>query len=267
MSIIQAIILGVVQGITEFLPVSSSGHLQLFKELLDVHIVDNLTFDVALHAGTVCSTLLVLWRDIWRIIRGFFAWPFNSAHAYIFKIAISMLPIAIVGFTCKDYLDAALSSDYRMLLVGGSLLLTSGLLWFASSAKVNPERSKIGYKDAFLIGVAQAVAVLPGVSRSGSTIGAGLILGKRKGDVAKFSFLMVLVPILGSMLMDFIDGGGKLVVEGVSSEAMLAGFFSSFVVGAVACRGMIEFVKRGKLWYFAIYCAIVGVVALGSYFI
>lgn len=269
MTIIQAIILGIVQGITEFLPVSSSGHLQLFKELMDVHIVDNLTFDVALHAGTVCSTLLVLWRDIWRIIRGMFSFEsYNSAHAYVFKIIISMLPVAVFGFTCRDYLNAILSSPYCILVVGVSLLITSMLLWFASGAKVKEvKRSKIGYLDALVIGVAQAFAVLPGVSRSGATISTGLILGKRRGDVAKFSFLMILVPIIGSTLLDVVKGGGHLVVEGVSTMALAAGFLSSFVVGTVACRVMIDWVKRGRLIYFAIYCAVVGVVAVASYFI
>ncbi len=269
MSIIQAIILGIVQGITEFLPVSSSGHLQLVKELLGVQIVDNLTFDVALHAGTVCSTLLVLWRDIWRIIRGIFSFEkFNGAHAYVLKIVISMIPIGVVGFTCRDYLDALLSSQYCMLVVGGSLLLTSLLLWFASDTKVRALKGgKIGYKDALVIGLAQAVAVLPGVSRSGATISTGLILGKRRSDIAKFSFLMVLAPIIGSMLVDFIKGGGQLVVEGVSSTALTAGFLSSFIVGTIACRAMIDLVKRGKLIYFAIYCAVVGAVAILSFFL
>lgn len=155
-------------------------------------------------------------------------------------------------------------------MVGGSLLLTSVLLWFASSssAKLNDDkRSEIGYWDALWIGVAQAVAVLPGVSRSGATISSGLILGKRRGEVATFSFLMVLAPIMGSMLLDFVKDGGELVVEGVSSVALAAGFLSSFVVGALACKAMIAIVQRGRLIYFSIYCAVVGAVAVLSYFI
>ncbi|MFI3270050.1 MAG: undecaprenyl-diphosphate phosphatase [Rikenellaceae bacterium] len=268
MTIIQSIVLGAVQGITEFLPVSSSGHLQLAKELLGVHLTDNLAFDVALHAGTVLSTLLVLWSEVRWLVLGLFSRRFNEAHIYILKIALSMVPVAIVGFTLKDELDEILSSNYVLLIVGAMLLLTALLLGFAHRTRRGAEGGReIGYGDAFVIGVAQMMAVMPGLSRSGSTIATGILLGNDRSKVAKFSFLMVLAPILGSMLLDIVKGGGEFVVEGVSGGVLFVGFFTAFAVGALACKGMIEIVKRGKLIYFSIYCAIVGVLSIGSYFL
>ncbi len=269
MSIIDAIILGAVQGITEFLPVSSSGHLQLAKELLGVELTDNLTFDVALHAGTVCSTLLILWSEVARIFKGLFSRHYNESQAYVVKIIISMIPVAVVGFTLKDSIDEMLNSNYALLVVGVMLLLTAALLSFAYSRSKSEDSDggrPITYRDAFVIGLAQAMAVMPGLSRSGSTIGMGLILSNNRSAVANFSFLMVLVPILGNTLLDLIKGGGAIVVEGVSSVAMLSGFLAAFVVGALACRAMIEIVKRGKLIYFAIYCAVVGAFTIGAWF-
>ncbi len=267
MTTIDAIILGAVQGITEFLPVSSSGHLQLAKELLGVELTDNLTFDVALHAGTVCSTLIVLWSEVMKIFRGIFSHHFNEAHAYVIKIIISMIPIAVVGFTLKDQLEQMLNSPYSLLIVGIMLLLTALLLTFAYLRSKGVQSGvavgrPIGYRDALIIGLAQAVAVMPGLSRSGSTIGMGLIIGNDRSAVAQFSFLMVLVPILGNTLLDLIKGGGVLSIEGVSSMAIFAGFMSALIVGALACRAMIEIVKRGKLIYFAIYCAVVGLLTI-----
>ncbi|MFI3304156.1 MAG: undecaprenyl-diphosphate phosphatase [Rikenellaceae bacterium] len=261
MSILQAIILGIVQGITEFLPVSSSGHLQLARELLGVHLTENLTFDVALHCGTVCSTLLVLWNDVWDILRGLFSKKWGESHTYVSKIIVSMIPVAIIGFMFKDDIEVLLASKYNLLIVGAMLLVTSLLLWFAYKTPPREGR-EISFRDSFIIGTAQAIAVLPGISRSGSTIATGILLGNDRSKVAKFSFLMVLVPILGNTLLDLIKGGGEIAVTGVSSSAMLAGFLASFVVGALACRAMIEIVKRGKLIYFAIYCAIVGVISI-----
>lgn len=264
MTTLDAIILGAVQGITEFLPVSSSGHLQLAKELLGVELTENLTFDVALHAGTVCSTLLVLWSEVIKIIKGLFTRHFSESHAYVLRIILSMIPVAIVGFTLKDQIDAMLNAPYALTVVGVMLLLTALLLTFAYRRSKDRNRftRPISYKDALIIGIAQAAAVMPGLSRSGSTIGMGLILGNDKGAVAQFSFLMVLVPILGNTLLDLIKGGGVIAIEGVSSVALLSGFLTAFVVGALACHTMIEVVKRGKLIYFAIYCAVVGVATI-----
>lgn len=262
MEVLESMILGAVQGLTEFLPVSSSGHLQLAKELLGVELEDNLTFDVALHAATVLSTIVVLWREIAGIFKGLFTRGMNPEKAYIVKLIISMIPIGIVGFVFKDKIDAVLASDYVMVVVGGMLLLTATLLTFAYYAKPR-QKDAISYRDAFIIGVAQAVAATPGLSRSGTTIATGLLLGNRKDVVATFSFLMVLAPIMGETLLDVVDGG--LSIAGVSTAALVAGFVTAFVVGCLACRFMIDIVKRGKLIWFAIYCAVVGVVAIGSY--
>ncbi len=268
MTLIQSIILGAVQGITEFLPVSSSGHLQLAKEMLGVELTSNLTFDVVLHAGTVCSTLVVLWREVAWILGGFFSSRFSESHKYVLKIILSMVPVAIVGLTCKDYLEAMVSGESAMLIVGLMLLLTAMLLsftYFRRSDSATKEGRQITYRDAFVIGLAQAAAVMPGLSRSGSTIATGILLGDDRSAVAKFSFLMVLVPILGSTLLDVIKGGGSLSIGGVSGGVLAAGFFSAFIVGAMACRAMIEIVRRGKLIYFAAYCAIIGVLSILYY--
>ncbi|MBQ5710328.1 MAG: undecaprenyl-diphosphate phosphatase [Alistipes sp.] len=264
MDILESIILGAVQGITEFLPVSSSGHLQLAKELLGVELENNLAFDVTLHAATVLSTIVVLWSEIWSILKGLFMRGMNEEKRYIVKLIISMIPIGIVGFLLKDYIDAMLSSSYIMLVVGAMLLLTALLLSFAYYARPRL-KTEISYRDSFIIGLSQAVAAMPGLSRSGTTIATGLLLGNEKGAVATFSFLMVLAPILGETLLSALDGG--LSMAGVDASALVAGFISAFVVGALACRYMINIVKRGKLIWFAIYCAIVGIVAIGSYFI
>jgi undecaprenyl-diphosphatase len=251
-----------VQGLTEFLPVSSSGHLQLAKELLGVELEENLTFDVVLHAATVLSTIVVLWREIAGLFKGLFTRGMNDEKSYIVKLIISMIPIGIVGFLFKDKIDTILASNYVMVVVGAMLLLTALLLAFAYYAKPR-QKDAISYRDAFVIGVAQAVAAMPGLSRSGSTIATGLLLGNRKEVVATFSFLMVLAPIMGETLLNVLDGG--LVISGVSTAALVAGFVSAFVVGCLACRFMIDIVKRGKLIWFAVYCAVVGVIAIGSY--
>ncbi|MBQ9138426.1 MAG: undecaprenyl-diphosphate phosphatase [Alistipes sp.] len=260
MDTLQAIILGIVQGLTEFLPVSSSGHLQLANELLGVNLdpESDLTFSLALHAATVLSTIVILWAEIWRLIKGVFSRTFTAEQAYVLKIVISMIPIGIVGLLFKDYIEVAFSS---IAVVGVMLLVTSVLLTFAYYAKPR-QREDISYRDAFIIGLSQAVAVLPGLSRSGTTIATGLLLGNKKDAVAQFSFLMVLPPILGNALLDCLKGefGG-----GVETLPLVAGFVAAFVTGCVACKWMIEVVKRGKLIWFALYCALAGVVALAAY--
>ncbi len=265
MTILQAIILGIVQGITEFLPVSSSGHLQLFKELMGVELTNNLTFDVALHAGTVCSTFVVLWSEIRRILVGVFSTKFNSEQAYVLKIILSMVPVAIVGFAFKDYLEIMLSSNYILLIVGAMLMLTAALLAYAYYSKPKAKED-ISYRDAFIIGLAQAVAVMPGISRSGATIATGLILGNKKESVAQFSFLMVLVPILGNTFLDIVGSGGELNFGNVGTMPLLIGFIASFIVGTLACKVMIDIVKRGKLLWFAYYCLTVGLISVIGYF-
>jgi undecaprenyl-diphosphatase len=208
------------------------------------------------------STIVVLWREIAGLFRGLFTRGMNDEKSYIVKLIISMIPIGIVGFLFKDKIDAILASNYVMVVVGAMLLLTALLLAFAYYAKPR-QKDAISYRDALIIGVAQAVAAMPGLSRSGSTIATGLLLGNRKEVVATFSFLMVLAPIMGETLLNVLDGG--LVISGVSTAALVAGFVSAFVVGCLACRFMIDIVKRGKLIWFAVYCAVVGVIAIGSY--
>lgn len=263
MEIFESIILGAVQGLTEFLPVSSSGHLQLAKALLGVELEENLTFDIALHAATVLSTIVVLWSEIWWLVKGVFARGMNEEKSYFLKLVLSMIPIGIVGLMLGDYIDAILSSQYVMLVVGGMLLLTSALLSFAYYARPRLKEN-ISYRDAFIIGVGQAVAAMPGLSRSGTTIATGILLGNNKSAVATFSFLMVLAPIMGQALLDVVDGG--FAIAGVDTASLVAGFITAFVVGCLACKYMINIVKRGKLIWFAIYCAVVGVVAIITYF-
>lgn len=263
MEIFESVILGAVQGLTEFLPVSSSGHLQLAKALLGVELEENLTFDITLHAATVLSTIVVLWGEIWWLVKGVFSRGMNDEKRYFLKLVISMIPVGIVGLMLGDYIDAILSSEYVMLVVGSMLLLTAALLSFAYYARPRL-KDNISYRDAFIIGVGQAVAAMPGLSRSGTTIATGILLGNRKSAVATFSFLMVLAPIMGQALLDIVDGG--FAIEGVATASLIAGFVTSFVVGCLACKYMINIVKRGKLIWFAAYCAVVGVVAVLSYF-
>lgn len=234
----------------------------LASEILgtDLSAADDLTFSLTLHAATVLSTIVVLWREVARLFKGVFSRTFNEEQAYVLKIVISMIPVGVVGFLFKDYLEAAFSS---VLVVGVMLLVTALLLTFAYKAKPR-QKNTISYRDAFIIGVAQACATLPGLSRSGSTIATGLLLGNKKESVAQFSFLMVLPPILGNALLDILKGefGG-----GVEFMPLIAGFVTAFVTGCLACKFMIEMVKRGKLIWFAAYCAVVGVVAVVTYFI
>lgn len=261
MSIIEAIVLGIVQGLTEFLPVSSSGHLQIAKALLGVEIEENLIFDVTLHAATVLSTIVILWPEVKRLVVGVFSRHFNQEQAYVLKLILSMIPIGIVGFAFKDQLNAMLDSPYILAIVGGMLLLTAVLLSFAYYARPR-QKETISYRDAFIIGLSQAVAAMPGLSRSGTTIATGILLGNKKSAVAQFSFLMVLAPILGEMFLEIISG--EMVFGTIGILPLACGFISSFVVGCLACKFMIGIVNRGKLVWFAIYCAIVGVVAIAS---
>ena len=234
----------------------------LASELLgtDLSAADDLTFSLTLHAATVLSTIVVLWREVARLFKGVFSRTFNEEQAYVLKIVISMIPVGVVGLLFKDYLEAAFSS---VLIVGVMLLVTALLLTFAYKAKPR-QKDTISYRDSFIIGVAQAFATMPGLSRSGSTIATGLLLGNKKESVAQFSFLMVLPPILGNALLDILKGefGG-----GVELVPLMVGFVTAFITGCLACKFMIEMVKRGKLIWFAAYCAVVGAVAVVTYFI
>lgn len=261
MSIIEALILGLIQGFTEFLPVSSSGHLIIGKELLGIEASESVAFEVVVHAATVCSTITVLWLEIWQLLRGVLKFKWNEEMQYACKIAISMIPVMLVGLFLKDWVEALFGEG--VLLVGIMLLITALLLALTHFVRF-AERHSIGYGSALVVGLAQAVAVLPGLSRSGSTIATGLLLGIKREEMAKFSFLMVLIPILGEAFLELVGGDFSASTSGVSSGALLAGFASAYVFGLLACKFMIELVKRAKLIWFAAYCAVVGVVAIVS---
>lgn len=255
----EALVLGIVQGLTEFLPVSSSGHLQIANALFGIQGKENLTFAVVVHAATVCSTVVVLRREIAGLLQGLFRFAWNAETKYVAKIALSMIPVAVVGLFFKDKVEEIFGSG--LWIVGVSLLVTAGLLAFAYYARPR-EKQEISFRDAFIIGIAQTCAVLPGLSRSGSTIGTGILLGNNKEQVAKFSFLMVLVPILGEAFLDLLKGGFSPEETGISVFSLAVGFASAFVSGYLACRWMLELVKRGKLIWFALYCLAVGICVL-----
>lgn len=255
MTWLEALVLGVIQGLTEFLPVSSSGHLQIFSALFGVQGEENLTFAVAVHAATVCSTIVVLRKEIWDLLQGLFRFAWNEETMYIAKIVLSMIPVAIVGVFFKDQVEALFGSG--LLVVGVSLLLTACLLAFAYYARPRT-KTTISFRDAFVIGIAQACAVLPGLSRSGSTIATGILLGNNKEKVAKFSFLMVLIPILGEAFLDLLKGDFTQGESGISMLSLTVGFLAAFISGFLACSWMLNLVKKGKLIWFAIYCLVVG---------
>ena len=264
MSEIEALVLGLIQGLTEYLPVSSSGHLAIGSALFGINGEENLAFTVAVHVATVLSTLVVLWKEIAWIFKGLFQGRMNDETRYVVNILVSMIPVGIVGFFFKDKVEEVFGSG--LFIVGCMLLLTAALLAFSYFAKPR-QKEKISLRDAFIIGVAQAAAVMPGLSRSGSTIATGLLLGNKKERLAQFSFLMVIPPILGEALLDVmkaVKGGAEAAVGDISLTALAVGFIAAFVSGCVACKWMINIVKRGKLIYFAIYCAIVGAIVLAT---
>lgn len=256
---LQALILGLIQGLTEFLPVSSSGHLILGRELLGIESGDNLVFEIVVHTATVLSTITVFRKEIWQLLSKFFKFQWNEETQYIVKICISMIPVLIVGLFFKDTVEAFFGSG--ILLVGIMLLITSILLLLSQLIHFQ-ERKSIGYGSAFVVGLAQAVAVLPGLSRSGTTIATGLLMGVKKEEVARFSFLMVLIPILGEAFLDLIGGEFSAAASGIPVGSLAIGFAAAYLSGLAACRFMIEIVKRAKLTWFSIYCAIVGGIAI-----
>ncbi len=258
----EALILGLIQGLTEYLPVSSSGHLTIGQEVLGVSGSDNLIFDVVVHVATVLSTLVILWKEIVWIFKGLFKFRWNDETRYTVNILVSMIPVGIVGVFFKDYVEEIFGSG--LFIVAYFLMVTALLLTFSYYAKPR-QKEKISLRDAFIIGIAQAAAVMPGLSRSGSTIATGLILGNKKEKLAQFSFLMVIPPILGEALLDVMKAmkhGAEAVTGGMSISALAVGFIAAFISGCFACKWMISIVKKGKLIYFAIYCAIISVVAL-----
>ena len=261
MSWLEAFILGMIQGLTEYLPVSSSGHLAIGSALFGIQGEDNLTFTIVVHIATVLSTLFILYKEVDWIFRGLFKFQMNDETKYVINILISMIPIGIVGLFFKDKVEEIFGSG--LFIVGIMLLITAALLAFSYYAKPRT-KEHISMKDDFIIGLAQACAVLPGLSRSGSTIATGLLLGNKKERLAQFSFLMVIPPILGEALLDGmkIVKGASEASSDVSLMALVVGFLSAFVFGCLACKWMINIVKKGKLLYFAVYCALVGLATL-----
>ncbi|MBQ2025426.1 MAG: undecaprenyl-diphosphate phosphatase [Paludibacteraceae bacterium] len=255
----EALILGLIQGLTEFLPVSSSGHLEIGQALFGTAGEENLLFAVTVHAATVLSTITILWAEIWALLKGCFTKTWNPEKEYVAKIALSMLPILVVGVFFKDQVESFFGSG--LLIVGCCLVVTSLLLAFAYFAKPRT-REKISYRDAFIIGLSQACAVLPGLSRSGTTIATGLLLGNKKESIAQFSFLMVLVPILGDAFLELLGILQGDVQLGIPVLSLVVGFIAAYISGCLACKWMIQIVKRGKLIYFAAYCLIAGALAI-----
>lgn len=249
-------ILGIVQGLTEYLPVSSSGHLAIASNFFGINGEDSLMFTVAVHVATVLSTLVMLWKEIDWILKGLFKFEMNAETKYALNILVSMIPVGIVGLFFKDKVEEAFGSG--LLVVGVMLLVTAVLLIFSFYARPR-QKERLSLRDAFVIGLAQACAVMPGLSRSGSTIATGLMLGNKKEMLAQFSFLMVIPPILGEALLDILKAvKGEDVMGGVGMLPLCVGFMAAFISGCFACKLMINIVKKGKLVYFGIYCAIVG---------
>ena len=272
MTLIESILLGIIQGLTEFLPVSSSGHIELGKALLDVHPKDPLLFSIVVHAATALSTMVVYRRDIQEIIRDVFKFQWNESARFVVMIVLSMLPVMVVGLAFEDQVEALFEG--QVVLVGCMLLLTGGLLFF--SDRYHSQDGPVTFGKALIVGIAQAIAILPGISRSGSTISVALLLGIDRARAARFSFLMVLPPILGATLLkvkDYLGAESALntavpvvdaAAEGsdVGTVALVAGFIAAFVAGLLACQWMIALVKRSKLDYFAIYCFVAGIAAI-----
>lgn len=271
---IDALILGIVQGLAEYLPISSSGHLEIMKQILglDLDPEASLTFSMMLHVATVLSTIVVLWREFCPLVVSFLGFKRDENFYYVCKILLSCIPVGIVGLCFKKQISALF--DGNLTVVGICLLITAALLCFAYFTRTReaiakpgaPQGRDISWTDAFVIGLAQAVAVLPGLSRSGTTIATGILLGDNRAKVANFSFLMVIIPILGEGLLDlkdilFPDAEAAAQVS-VGLLPIAVGFLASFIVGCIACKWMIDIVKKGKLVWFAVYCAAAGALCL-----
>ncbi|MBR3440347.1 MAG: undecaprenyl-diphosphate phosphatase [Bacteroidales bacterium] len=290
MSWLQALLLGIVQGLTEFLPVSSSGHLMIVKELLGVDGEGFLDFTVTVHLATVLSTLVVFWKPICKLLAGFFKFKYNDETDYIFKILVSMIPVALVGFLFKDQVEALFGDSLTTVAI--CLLVTAALLFLsdvfgsqsfagrsAAGADIYPDRARsagspdgtssgkgesrngINFWQAFVVGIGQAFAVAPGLSRSGTTIATGLLCGVKREVMAQFSFLMVLIPIIGEQALDILKAatGHAELGGGLSPVCLVVGFISAFFAGLFACKAMVALVKKAKLGWFALYCAIIAI--------
>lgn len=267
----QALILGIVQGLTEFLPVSSSGHLMIFRELLGADPEGFLDFTVAVHFATVLSTVVVFWGAIWKLLQGLLKFRYNDETDYVCKLVVSMVPIAIVGLLLKDQVEALFGEDLTtvaicLLVTACLLFLSDKFSFFAKNVKesVNNHRNGISFWQALVVGFGQSFAVAPGLSRSGTTIATGLICGVKREVMAQFSFLMVLVPIVGEQMLDLLDmaTGEAAAGPGVGAAALVIGALAAFFSGLFACKAMVAIVKKAKLTWFALYCAAVAVVIL-----
>ncbi len=258
MEIIDAIILGIIQGLTEFLPVSSSGHLELGKAILGSNALpeESLLFTVILHFATALSTIVVFRKDVFDIFKGLFQFKWNEQTQFSLKIIISMIPAALIGFFLEDFMEVFF--DGAIVIVGIMLIITAILLYLADLAKTTDKG--VSYRSAFVIGMAQAVAMLPGISRSGATISTAVLLGIDKTKSARFSFLMVVPLIIGKVAKDILSG--DINFEGGETAAMAAGFAAAFIAGLAACTWMLKIVRQSKLTYFAVYCLIVGLIAI-----
>lgn len=264
MSVAQALLLGILQGLTEFLPVSSSGHLEIAQAIMGTSGEENLTFTVVLHVATVLATIAVFWREIAQLFKGTFATKaWNGEKHYVSMILLSCVPVFIVGMFFKEQVEDLFGNG--LTLVGICLLVTAVLLFLSEwlTKRRQQEGHEVGWKDALIVGCAQAVAVLPGLSRSGATIATGLLCGVKKSRIAQFSFLMVLIPVLGEALLSVLDLlSGEVAAPAIGWEPMIWGFLSAFVFGASACKFMISIIRKQKLVYFAVYCLAVGVLAI-----
>ena len=252
----EALILGLIQGLTEFLPISSSGHLELGNHLFGINPEANFYFSVAVHGATVLSTIVVLRKEIADLIIGLFKFRLNEETKYVLKIIVSMIPVGIAGFFLKDIVAKFFTGN--MVALGIQFLISALLLLMPLVIK--PKERPIGFVDSFIIGIAQAIAVLPAISRSGATIATGMMLGNKKADIAKFSFLMVLVPIIGANLVEMKSG--QFTTVGTPFYVIVIGFITAFVAGYFACRWMINLVKKGNLLWFALYCILVGIFSI-----
>ena len=278
MDTIDALIMGIVQGLAEYLPISSSGHLEICREVLGLKLsgADSLQFDVTLHVATVLSTIIVLWREFMPLCRSFFTFKRDDNFYYVCKILVSCIPVAVVGLFFKDAIESLFGQD--LTLVGYCLLATAALLTFSYFFRTRPlteygpansyRPRDISFADAFVIGCAQAVAVLPGLSRSGTTIATGILIGDKREQVAQFSFFMVIIPILGEALLDVKDmlgaGAADSASTSIGAVPVIVGFIASLIVGCIACKWMLSIVKKGKLIWFAVYCVIVALICLAK---
>lgn len=263
MSLLEALILGIVQGLTEFLPVSSSGHLEIGRSILGLSGEEDITFTIIVHGATILSIIVVFRSYIAQLIKGLLHFKLNEETHYTGKIVLSMIPAVFIGLLFEDKIESLFTGDLR--LVGSMLLITATLLAFTFFAKAR--KKGVSYRNAFIIGIAQAFAILPGISRSGATIATGLLLGTKREETATFSFLMVVPVVIGANAKKIIDLSSATTIEAnVSFLPLIVGFMAAFVSGLIACKWMLEIIKRGKLIYFAIYCFIIGITAIGYTF-